>query len=68
MNTVTETYVERMKNEEFYGLDDRLDTLRQEKVRLQQADGRASMAEQAQLMEQVGVATIPSKEGGIGQL
>ncbi len=62
VNTVTETYVERMKNEEFYGLSDRLDTLRQEKLRLQQQMD-SSMAEQAQLMEQVGVATMPSKEG-----
>jgi capsular polysaccharide biosynthesis protein len=62
VNTVTDTYVERMKSEEFYGLDLRLDTLRQEKVRLQKEmdDG---LAEQAQLMQQLGVATLSSKEG-----
>lgn len=63
VNTVTDTYVDRMKNEEFYGLSDRLDTLRQEKIRLQKEmdDG---MAEQAQLMEQLGVATLSAKDGG----
>jgi uncharacterized protein involved in exopolysaccharide biosynthesis len=63
VNTVTDTYVERTKNEEFYGLNGRLNTLRQEKISLQKQmdDG---MAEQAHLMEQVGVATMPSKEGG----
>lgn len=63
VNTVTNTYMERMKNEEFYGLDDRLNTLRQEKVRLQK-EMDDEMAEQAQLMEQLGVATLSSKDGG----
>jgi hypothetical protein len=62
VNTVTDTYVERMKSEEFYGLDDRLSTLRQEKDRLQkEMDDR--LAEQAQLMQQLGVATLSTKEG-----
>ena len=63
VNTVTDTYVERMKNEEFYGLDDRLNTLRQEKVRLQKQmdDG---LSEQAQLMQQLGVATLSAQDGG----
>lgn len=63
VNTVTDTYVERMKNEEFYGLDDRLNTLRQEKVRLQK-EMDDEMGEQAQLMQELGVATLSSKEGG----
>ena len=62
VNTVTDSYVERAKNEEFYGLDDRLNTLRQEKDRMQkEMDSR--LAEQAQLMQQLGVATISSAEG-----
>lgn len=62
VNTVTDTYVEKTKGEEFYGLDDRLNTLHQEKDRLQQEmDDR--LAEQAQLMKQLGVATISSVEG-----
>jgi capsular polysaccharide biosynthesis protein len=63
VNTVTDTYVERMKSEEFYGLEDRLNTLRQEKVRLQKQmdDG---MLEQARLMQQIGVATLSAKDGG----
>jgi uncharacterized protein involved in exopolysaccharide biosynthesis len=63
VNTITDTYVDRMKSEEFYGLDDRLNTLRQEKVRLQkQMDDELS--EQAQLMQQIGVATLSTKAGG----
>jgi succinoglycan biosynthesis transport protein ExoP len=59
---VTDTYVEKAKNEEFYGLNDRLSTLHQEKDRLQQEmDDR--LAEQAQLMRQLGVATISSTQG-----
>lgn len=63
VNTVTDTYVEKAKNEEFYGLDSRLTTLHQEQERLQkQMSDR--LTEQAQLMQQLGVATISSKEGG----
>jgi capsular polysaccharide biosynthesis protein len=62
VNTVTDTYVEKAKNEEFYGLTDRLSTLHQEKDRLQhEMDDR--LAEQAQLMRQLGVATISSAQG-----
>jgi succinoglycan biosynthesis transport protein ExoP len=62
VNTVTNTYVKRAKNEEFYGLDDRLKTLNQEKERLQnQIDQR--LAEQARLMEQLGVAMIQTGQG-----
>jgi uncharacterized protein involved in exopolysaccharide biosynthesis len=63
VNTVTTTYMDRMKNEEFYGLDDRLNTLRQEKGKLQK-EMDDEMAEQAQLMQQLGVATLSSKENG----
>jgi uncharacterized protein involved in exopolysaccharide biosynthesis len=62
VNTITDTYVERVKSAEFYGLDSRLDTLRQEKDRLQkEMDDR--LAEQAKLMEQLGVVAISTKEG-----
>ncbi|MGD0097325.1 MAG: hypothetical protein ABSB60_12580 [Terracidiphilus sp.] len=63
VNTVTNTYMDRMKNEEFYGLNDRLNTLRLEKTRLQK-DMDDQMGEQAQLMQQLGVATLGSKSGG----
>ncbi len=62
VNAVTETYVDRAKNEEFYGLDARLNTLHQERDKLQK-DIDTHMAEQAQLMQQLGVAMIPSAEG-----
>jgi hypothetical protein len=62
VNTVTDTYVDKAKNEEFYGLDARLTTLHQEQDRLQkQMDDR--LAEQAQLMQQLGVATISTAPG-----
>jgi len=62
VNAVTNTYVEKAKNEEFYGLDARLATLHQEKDRLQrEMDDR--LAEQARLMQELGVATISTKEG-----
>jgi uncharacterized protein involved in exopolysaccharide biosynthesis len=62
VNAVTNSYVERAKNEEFYGLDDRLNTLHQEKDRLQkEMDDR--LTEQAQLMQQLGVATISPTVG-----
>jgi uncharacterized protein involved in exopolysaccharide biosynthesis len=62
VNTVTDTYVNKTRGEEFYGLDDRLKTLREERDRLQ-VEIDEHMAEQAQLMQQLGVATIASAEG-----
>jgi uncharacterized protein involved in exopolysaccharide biosynthesis len=59
VNTVTETYVERAKNDEFYGLNDRLKTLHLEQDRVQN-EMNDRLAEQANLMQQLGVATIPS--------
>jgi polysaccharide biosynthesis transport protein len=62
VNSVTDSYVEKAKNEEFYELDARLTTLHQEQDRLQkQMNDR--LIEQAQLMQQLGVATISSAEG-----
>jgi hypothetical protein len=61
VNTVTDTYVEKAKNEEFYGLNDRLTTLHQEKDRLRQ-EMNDGLSEQAQLMRQLGVATISSAQ------
>ena len=64
VNAVTDTYVEKAKNEEFYGLDARLNTLHQEQERLRkQMDDR--LKEQALLMQQLGVATISTGEGAI---
>jgi uncharacterized protein involved in exopolysaccharide biosynthesis len=64
VNTVTESYVDRAKREEFYGLDSRLNTLHQERDRLQkQMDDH--LTEQAQLMQQLGVATIPTGENSL---
>src|SRR3984893_7857176 len=62
VNAVTNSYVERTRNEEFYGLGDRLNTLRQESGHLrQQID--SSLAEQADLMQQLGVASVSTGNG-----
>ena len=63
VNAVTNSYVERIRNEEFYGLGDRLNTLRQEGVHLrEQID--SGLAEQADLMKQLGVASVSN---GVGE-
>jgi polysaccharide biosynthesis transport protein len=62
VNAVTNTYIERAKNPQFYGVTDRLKTLNQEKQRLQ-AQMDKSLAEKAHLMEQLGVATTTTQVG-----
>jgi len=62
VNAITNSYVERAKNEEFFGLGDRLNTLRQERRHLQEQID-ADLAEQADLMEQLGVATVSTGPG-----
>jgi polysaccharide biosynthesis transport protein len=62
VNAITDTYVEKAKNEEFYGLDSRLATLHeeQERLRKQMSD---RLADQAKLMQQLGMATITAGFG-----
>ena len=62
VNAITNTYIERAKNPQFYGVGDRLKTLDQEKQRLQTAIDK-SLAEKAHLMEQLGVATTVTQLG-----
>jgi len=62
VNAVADTYVEKAKNEEFYGLDSRLTTLHQEQSRIRERMGER-LADQAKLMQQLGMATITA---GIG--
>jgi succinoglycan biosynthesis transport protein ExoP len=62
VNSITNSYVERAKNEEFFGLGDRLNTLRQERGHLQEQID-ADLAEQAELMQQLGVATVSTGPG-----
>lgn len=62
VNAITNSYVERAKNEEFFGLGDRLNTLRQERGHLQEQID-SDLAEQAELMEQLGVATVSTGPG-----
>jgi polysaccharide biosynthesis transport protein len=62
VNAVTDTYLDKAKNEEFYGRDERLNSLKQQKERLQK-ELDARMAEQAQLMQELGIAKISETEG-----
>jgi succinoglycan biosynthesis transport protein ExoP len=62
VNAVTNTYIERAKNPQFYGVNDRLKTLNQEKQRLQTQIDK-SLAEKAHLMEELGVATTTTQVG-----
>jgi polysaccharide biosynthesis transport protein len=57
VNAVANTYVEKAKDEEFYGRDQRLDTLRQERSRIQ-SDLDSLLQEQAQIARSLGVAIV----------
>ena len=64
VNSVTDTYVEKAKNEEFYGLDSRLTTLHQEQERLTKTNGRPPGRTGA-TNAQLGMATITAGVGAI---
>ena len=57
VNAVANTYVDKAKDEEFYGRDQRLDTLRQERSRIQ-SDLDSLLQEQAQIARSLGVAIV----------
>jgi succinoglycan biosynthesis transport protein ExoP len=57
VNAVANTYVEKAKEEEFFGRDQRLDTLRQERARIQ-SDLDSLLQEQAQIARSLGVAIV----------
>ncbi len=63
VNAVTNTYIEKAKDEEFYGRDERLETLRQERTRLQ-SELDARLQEQADIAKSLGVAIVGGGEGG----
>jgi polysaccharide biosynthesis transport protein len=57
VNAVTTTYIEKAKDEEFYGRDERLENLRQERARIQtELDTR--LQEQAEIARTLGVAIV----------
>jgi polysaccharide biosynthesis transport protein len=62
VNAITNIYIERAKNPQFYGVGDRLKTLNQEKQRLKTEIDK-SLAEKSHLMEQLGVATTVTAVG-----
>ena len=63
VNAVTNTYIEKAKDEEFYGRDERLETLRQERTRLQ-SELDARLQEQADIAKSLGVAIVGGGDGG----
>jgi uncharacterized protein involved in exopolysaccharide biosynthesis/cellulose biosynthesis protein BcsQ len=61
VNAVTDAFVAKAHSEEFYGRDQRLSTLRDERGKLQtQLDQR--LAEQAKLMDDLGVAQVGAQD------
>src|SRR5271156_2879990 len=59
VNAVTDTYLERTKDEEFYGRDKRLEALRQERTQVQN-DLTDKLREQTRINQGLGVAEISS--------
>jgi Mrp family chromosome partitioning ATPase/capsular polysaccharide biosynthesis protein len=57
VNAVTETYLAKTKDEEFYGRDERLQTLRDERARLQ-SELDARLQEQSDIAKSMGVAVV----------
>ena len=57
VNAVTDTYLEKNKDEEFYGRDERLQTLREERARLQ-SELDARLQEQSDIAKSMGVAVV----------
>ncbi|HEV2274216.1 MAG TPA: hypothetical protein VGR96_08625, partial [Acidobacteriaceae bacterium] len=57
VNTITDSYLKKMKGEEFYGRDERLATLKQARDQVQK-DLNSALEEQAQLSQKLGVAVI----------
>ena len=62
VNAVANTYVEKTKDEQFYGRDQRLDTLRQERSRVQ-SDLDSLLQEQAEIARSLGVAVVNTAGG-----
>jgi uncharacterized protein involved in exopolysaccharide biosynthesis len=60
VNTVTSVYIEKAKSEEFYGRDERLQTLRDERTKVEtERDGL--LAEQNKISKGLGVAAFDAK-------
>jgi succinoglycan biosynthesis transport protein ExoP len=57
VNAVTDSYLDEVKDEEFYGRDERLDSLRQARVEVQ-AQLTSRLQEQTQISQALGVAVV----------
>jgi uncharacterized protein involved in exopolysaccharide biosynthesis/Mrp family chromosome partitioning ATPase len=60
VNTVTAVYLEKAKSEEFYGRDERLATLKEERARVE-ADRDALLKEQNKITNSLGIAAFDGK-------
>jgi polysaccharide biosynthesis transport protein len=63
VNTITDSYLKKMKNEEFYGRDERLASLKQARDQVQK-DLNAALAEQNQISQTLGVAVVGGGTNG----
>jgi polysaccharide biosynthesis transport protein len=57
VNAVTDSYLDRVKDEEFYGRDERLDSLRQARLEVQ-AELTSRLQQQTQISQALGVAVV----------
>jgi uncharacterized protein involved in exopolysaccharide biosynthesis len=64
VNAVTDSYLDEVKDEEFYGRDERLDSLRQARVEVQ-AQLTSRLQEQTQISQALGVAMVPAESDQI---
>jgi len=60
VNQITESYLAGVKGEEFYGRDERLESLRKERAEVE-TDLAAKLKEQTQISQTLGVAVIPTE-------
>jgi succinoglycan biosynthesis transport protein ExoP len=64
VNTVTTVYLEKAKSEEFYGRDERLATLKDERTRVQ-TEMDSLLQEQDKITRALGVASFNGKSGNL---
>jgi uncharacterized protein involved in exopolysaccharide biosynthesis/cellulose biosynthesis protein BcsQ len=64
VNIITNTYLDKAKSEEFYGRDERLAALKEERTRIQN-DINSRLAEQARISRELGVASVDGKDTAV---
>jgi uncharacterized protein involved in exopolysaccharide biosynthesis/Mrp family chromosome partitioning ATPase len=64
VNTITKTYLDKAKSEEFYGRDERIAALKEERTRIQ-TDIDNKLKEQAKISSELGIAAVDGKETNV---